>query len=88
MSTRADRRRWDADDAAEAQREPRVSTPSAAVYVPPTVFHCVGCRQEKPGRFTKHRFAGGGGWDHGQHLPCWWCFECMPQGQGRGEDVS
>ena len=46
---------------------------------------CTSCHKKKPGRFTRRPQAAGGGWDQGLSLPYWYCYICLPLGQGRDE---
>lgn len=48
-------------------------------------YRCVLCKKTKTGRFTRRRDAASGGWDQGMQLPAWYCWVCLPAGQGRDE---
>lgn len=48
-------------------------------------YECVTCHKTRPGRFTRRRTEAGGGWSQGHHLPHWYCYPCLPAGQGRDE---
>lgn len=49
---------------------------------------CILCKKERAGRFTKRRVASGGGWDQGRSLPAWYCWVCLPAGEGRDETAE
>jgi hypothetical protein len=51
----------------------------------PAKYHCIRCKQEKDGRFTKHKFSSGNGWSQGMQVLNWYCWECLPKGDGRDE---
>jgi len=51
-------------------------------------YHCVQCREKKAGRFTRHQHAAGGGWTQGRDKVMWFCWDCLPKGDGRGEVPS
>lgn len=90
LSQRQLRRKWSAEDAADVQRQyerrPMPAVPTADVF--PARYRCVRCKAEKDGRFTKDRRSSGGGWDQGQQQPFWYCYECLPFGNGRGEEST
>lgn len=46
-------------------------------------YHCVICKKEKEGRFTRQKGASARG--SFPHMPFWACFTCLPLGQGRDE---
>lgn len=49
-------------------------------------YECVQCKKERPGRFTRPKISGSGQWKkHGITLPHWYCWTCLPDGQGKGE---
>jgi len=48
---------------------------------------CVLCKKTRAGRFTRRQDAGSGGWSQGFQLPLYYCYTCLPQGQGRGEEI-
>lgn len=50
------------------------------------VHLCVLCGKKRDGRFTRRRGAAGGGWSEGHSLPFWFCYSCLPLGDGRDED--
>lgn len=53
-----------------------------------TTYQCVQCRKTKPGRFTRPVQPGtiATGWaSKGKGLPAWYCYTCLPRGQGRDE---
>lgn len=47
--------------------------------------HCILCKKAREGRFTRRKDASSRGWDRGTHLPSWYCWSCLPAGQGRDE---
>lgn len=47
---------------------------------------CITCHKKKPGRFTRRKLAAGGGWSQKLSLPYYYCFTCLPQGNGTDED--
>lgn len=89
LSERALRRQWGEEDAADVRRQyERRPLPAGPVDADlfPSRYHCVQCRHETDGRFTKHKLASGGGWDQGHQQPHWYCWTCLPKGKGRGEE--
>jgi hypothetical protein len=50
-------------------------------------YHCTGCGKTRPGRFTRRKDQSFGGWSQGSHIPNYWCYTCLPEGDGRGEDM-
>lgn len=48
---------------------------------------CVLCHKSRAGRFTRQLSGAPGIWTKGQ-LPAWYCYVCLPQGVGRGEEMS
>lgn len=46
---------------------------------------CVRCSHTKEGRFTRINSGRSGTWTKAS-LPAWWCYTCLPLGEGRGED--
>jgi hypothetical protein len=50
---------------------------------------CVMCQRTKRGRFTRRKDVTPGTWSHGdsqrRNIPMWYCFTCLPQGEGRDE---
>lgn len=48
-------------------------------------YKCVKCSHTREGRFTRLNSGRSGSWTKSS-LPAWWCFICLPLGQGRGED--
>lgn len=46
---------------------------------------CVGCHKKRAGRFTRRKAAAGGGFSQGFELPVYYCWQCLPNGEGRGE---
>lgn len=46
---------------------------------------CVQCHKDKPGRFTRTKHASSGGWSKGMQLPYYYCYTCLPRGEGRDE---
>ncbi len=53
----------------------------------PVWHHCVQCRQETLGRFSRSKTATGSGWSRGFTQPTWNCWDCLPFGEGRGEVI-
>lgn len=49
-------------------------------------YRCILCHKPRVGRFTRRKDQAGGGWDQGRHLPAWYCYTCLPAGQGRDEE--
>ena len=47
---------------------------------------CILCKKSKSGRFARPKSGLDGPWKKG-HLPSWYCYTCLPQGQGSGEEV-
>lgn len=51
-------------------------------------YHCVVCKKNRPGRFTRVKEPGtiGKGWpSRGKGLPAWYCYTCLPAGSGSDE---
>lgn len=52
-----------------------------------STHHCTQCKKKRPGRFTRRRGTSSQGWSQGFALPYWYCFTCLPFGDGRDEDA-
>lgn len=86
LSERQLRRKWGAEDADDIRRQyERRPMPATQVDVFPTRYDCVQCKQDTDGRFTKRKLSGGGGWDQGNQQGLWYCWNCLPKGEGRNE---
>lgn len=88
LSERALRRKWGEEDAADVRRQYErrpAPAPCTDSDLFPERYRCVTCRQEKDGRFTHHKLASGSGWSQGAQQPIWYCWDCLPNGEGRGE---
>lgn len=48
----------------------------------PDTYLCCKCKKTKLGRFTRPRNSAQG---DKKHLPAWWCWQCLPAGEGRDE---
>lgn len=46
---------------------------------------CIKCKKARDGRFTRSGGGATGTWSPGGMLPAWWCYKCLPEGEGRGE---
>jgi len=75
----------------QQQERPNIDTPHEPVpHIVRTIrvadaYHCTTCREKKPGRFTRHAHAASGGWSRGLDKVLWYCWDCLPLGDGRGE---
>ena len=52
------------------------------------MYSCILCHKARQGRFTRRQGQAGRGWSQGHDLPAWYCFTCLPPGQGRDEDAQ
>lgn len=48
-------------------------------------YQCILCKKDRPGRFTRRREESDAGWSQRRHIPQWYCYPCLPAGQGRDE---
>lgn len=55
-------------------------------------YECALCHKMKRGRFTRRRDGAQGSWTPGdsqrRSIPTWYCYICLPQGQGRDEEID
>lgn len=53
-------------------------------------YRCTRCHKERAGRFTRPKSGAAGSWtqgdSQGRSIPQWYCFTCLPKGQGRDEE--
>lgn len=52
-----------------------------------STYKCTLCDKDRPGRFTRRKIAAGGGWSQNLDIPNWYCYRCLPEGEGRGEET-
>ena len=52
-------------------------------------YRCTRCQKERKGRFTRPQSGLPGSWtqgdSQGRSIPQWYCYTCLPEGQGRDE---
>lgn len=56
----------------------------------PDTYQCVQCGKTRAGRFTRRKTGAAGSWTQGdsqrRSIPNWYCYTCLPLGEGRDEE--
>lgn len=64
----------------------------AAMSKSPDTYQCATCGKVRAGRFTRRRSGAAGSWTPGdsqrRSIPYWFCYTCLPLGEGRDEEAQ